>query len=100
MICFSICSILSKVEDLASGLSQFSLKVNTSSPIEEVISSLHLKIQVYLGLQTGARGFAFGIRGWYNSRWQKPIINHVGFSWNTAEMFQMVKGTESLTQNH
>lgn len=28
--------ILSKVEDLATGLSQFSLKVNTSSPIEEI----------------------------------------------------------------
>lgn len=33
-------SILTKVEDLATGLSNFSLKINTSSPIEEVMRSL------------------------------------------------------------
>lgn len=32
-------SVLSKVEDLTTGLSHFSLKINTSSPIEEVFSS-------------------------------------------------------------
>lgn len=38
--CFFVtCSILSKVEDLTTGLSHFSLKINTSSPIEEVFSS-------------------------------------------------------------
>lgn len=36
---FVTCSILSKVEDLTTGLSHFSLKINTSSPIEEVFSS-------------------------------------------------------------
>lgn len=36
---FVICSILSKVEDLTTGLSHFSLKINTSSPIEGVFSS-------------------------------------------------------------
>ena len=35
-----ICSILAKVEDLTTGLSNFSLKINTSSPIEEVTRSL------------------------------------------------------------
>ena len=48
VIFFSICSILSKVEDLASGLSQFSLKVNTSSPIEEVIiCKFHLEFESF-----------------------------------------------------
>lgn len=38
--CFFVtCSILSKVGDLTTGLSHFSLKINTSSPIEEVFSS-------------------------------------------------------------
>lgn len=38
--CFFVtCSILSKVEDLTTGLSHFSLKINTSSPIEGVFSS-------------------------------------------------------------
>lgn len=36
---FFTCSVLSKVEDLTTGLSHFSLKINTSSPIEEVFSS-------------------------------------------------------------
>lgn len=51
---FVICSILSKVEDLTTGLSHFSLKINTSSPIEEVFSSFTFSIIMVLIVLNGS----------------------------------------------
>lgn len=53
--CFFVtCSILSKVEDLTTGLSHFSLKINTSSPIEEVFSSFTFSIIMVLIVLNGS----------------------------------------------
>lgn len=53
--CFFVtCSVLSKVEDLTTGLSHFSLKINTSSPIEEVFSSFTFSIIMVLIVLNGS----------------------------------------------
>lgn len=53
--CFFVtCSILSKVEDLTTGLSHFSLKINTSSPIEEVFSSFTFRTIMVLIVLNGS----------------------------------------------
>lgn len=62
--CFFVtCSILSKVEDLTTGLSHFSLKINTSSPIEEVFSSFTFStIMVLIVLNGSIQSFCVSLQ--------------------------------------
>lgn len=60
---FFTCSILSKVEDLTTGLSHFSLKINTSSPIEEVFSSFTFStIMVLIVLNGSIQSFCVSLQ--------------------------------------
>ena len=62
--CFFVtCSILSKVGDLTTGLSHFSLKINTSSPIEEVFSSFTFStIMVLIVLNGSIQSFCVSLQ--------------------------------------
>lgn len=60
---FFTCSVLSKVEDLTTGLSHFSLKINTSSPIEEVFSSFTFStIMVLIVLNGSIQSFCVSLQ--------------------------------------